>query len=189
MDTEAQTVLDLPITPHRKHDTQIAPGLVGRNHDRFDVLSGDKGYDDRGLRKWLSSRGKRPLIRHRGFAPHDKAANARMDATLYHQRNLVETVISVIKLKSGAAVRSWVWWRQFRDLVAVCLVYNFGAGGESRGCFRLSTSSPGCLASSIEDLFLRLLERRLFTLLYDELPSSISVLFRDPPDCARCRHA
>ncbi len=124
VDTGSQTVLDLHITTTRKHDTQIAPGLAERNLDRFDVLSADKGYDDRSFRSWLRSWGKRPLIQHREFAPYDKAANARMDPELYHRRSLVETVISVLKRTLGTAVRSRVWWRQFRELVAMCLVYN-----------------------------------------------------------------
>jgi IS5 family transposase len=124
IDTGAQLVLDLHVTTTRKHDTQIAPGLTERNLDRFDTLSADKGYDDRSLRSRLRSWGKRPLIKHREFAPYDKAANAHMDSTLYHRRSLVETVISVLKRKYGAAVSSRVWWRQFRELVAMCLVYN-----------------------------------------------------------------
>jgi hypothetical protein len=47
-----------------------------------------------------------------------------MDEKLYHRRSLVETVISVLKRKYGATVSSRVWWRQFRELVAMCLVYN-----------------------------------------------------------------
>jgi IS5 family transposase len=124
VDTGAQMVLDLHVTPTRKQDTQIAPGLTGKNRDRFEVLSADKGYDDRSYRSWLCSWGKRPLIKHREFAPYDKAANVRMDPKLYHRRSLVETVISVLKRKYGSAVRSRVWWRQFRELVAMCLVYN-----------------------------------------------------------------
>lgn len=38
--------------------------------------------------------------------------------------SLVETVISVLKRQYGDAVSSRVWWRQFRELVAICLVYN-----------------------------------------------------------------
>jgi len=44
--------------------------------------------------------------------------------TLYHRRSLVETVISVMKCKHGDAVSSRMWWRQFRELVAMCLIYN-----------------------------------------------------------------
>ena len=68
--------------------------------------------------------GKRPLIKHREFKPYHKGANSRMDQKLYHQRSLVEAVISVMKRKYGAAVRSREWWRQFREMVAMCLVYN-----------------------------------------------------------------
>jgi hypothetical protein len=32
-------------------------------------------------------------------------------------------VISVLKRTYGATVSSRVWWRQFRELVAMCLVY------------------------------------------------------------------
>jgi IS5 family transposase len=122
VDTGAQRVLDLHVTPTCKHDTQIAPRLTGKNLDRFEVLSADEGYDDRSYRAELRSRGKRPLIQHREFAPYDQAANARMDLKLYHRRSLVETVISVLKRTYGSAVRSRVGWRPFRELVAMCWV-------------------------------------------------------------------
>jgi IS5 family transposase len=124
IETRTQLVLDLHLTPTRKHDTQIGPKLTERNLSRFQTLIADKGYDDRAHRRRLRKQGKRPLIRHREFAPYDKAANARMDSTLYHRRSLVETVISVLKRTYGSAVSSRVWWRQFRELVAMCLVYN-----------------------------------------------------------------
>lgn len=124
VDTKAQTVLDVHVTTTRKHDTQIAPRLTERNLERFETLAADKGYDDQSYRNRLRSWGKRPLIKHREFAPYDKAANAHMSATLYHRRSVVETVISVLKRKYGATVSSRVWWRQFRELVAMCAVYN-----------------------------------------------------------------
>jgi IS5 family transposase len=124
IDTRTQMVLDLHLTTTRKHDTQIGPKLTERNLSRFQTLIADKGYDDRAHRQRLRRRGKRPLIRHRELGPYDKGANARMDQKLYHRRNLVETVISVLKRRYGSAVRSRVWWRQFRELVAMCVVYN-----------------------------------------------------------------
>jgi IS5 family transposase len=124
VDTRAQTVLDLHVTTTRKHDTQIAPQLTERNLEQFEILAADKGYDDQTYRNRLRSWGKRPLIKHREFQPYGMAANARMDQGLYHRRSLVETVISVLKRKYGAAVSSRVWWRQFREMVAMCLVYN-----------------------------------------------------------------
>ncbi len=77
------------------------------------------------------------------------AANARMDAHLYHRRSLVETVISVLKRKYGDAVSSRVWWRQFRELVAVCLVYTRERAVKlgvtcngSRDCYQGPAPSP-----------------------------------------------
>lgn len=55
----------------------------------------------RELRNRLRSWGKRPLMKHRGFAPYDRAANARMDQALYRRRSLVETVISVPSASTG----------------------------------------------------------------------------------------
>jgi len=153
VDTGAQTVLDLHVTATRKHDTQIAPGLTGKNLDRFDVLSADKGYDDRSVRRWLRSRGKRPLIQHREFAPYPKAANARMDPQLYHRRSLVETVISVMKRKYGAAVSSRVGWRQFRELVAMCLVYNLDRAVKVGAVLACPAPLPAAMLPSAEDFY------------------------------------
>ena len=44
---------DLHLTTTRKHDTQIAPQLLGRNE--METMSGDKGYDDQRLRNMLRS--------------------------------------------------------------------------------------------------------------------------------------
>jgi IS5 family transposase len=102
--------MGLPFSPaSRTHDTRIAPQLTGRNLERFEALAADKGYDDKTYRNQLRSWGKRPLIKHREFAPADSAANARMDQALYHRRSLVETVISVLKRTYGDAVSSRVW--------------------------------------------------------------------------------
>ena len=122
--TLAQSILDLHLTTTRKHDTRIGPIITGRNLERFHTLVGDKGYDDRAHRQRLRREGERPLIKHREFKPYDRAANSRMDWKLYHRRSLVETMISVMKRRYGDRVRSRVWWRQFRELVALCLVYN-----------------------------------------------------------------
>jgi len=93
VETGAQTVLDVHLTTSRKHDTRIGPKLTERNRERFETLVADKGYDDRTHRGRLKAWGKRPLIKHREFAPHDVAANARMDPALYHRRSLVEACL------------------------------------------------------------------------------------------------
>ncbi len=66
----------------------------------------------------------RPLIKHREFCPIDHAHNARIDGTLYSQRALSETVFSVNKRTLGNAVRARSWYREFREIVLMCVVYN-----------------------------------------------------------------
>jgi hypothetical protein len=49
-----------------------------------------------------------------------------------------ETVNAAIKQKFGAFVWSRRWWKQFRELVIKCIVYNFQRGlaisGEESEC-------------------------------------------------------
>lgn len=124
VDTATNVVLDIHVTTTRKHDTQIAPQVVKRNAEFIEVLTGDKGYDDQSLRRLSRDLDVRPLIKHREFSPLHKAWNARLDADLYNQRNMNETVNAAIKQKFGAFVRSRIWWKQFRELVIKCIVHN-----------------------------------------------------------------
>ena len=124
VDTATNAVLDIHVTTTRKHDTQIAPQVLKRNAESIGVLAGDKGYDDQTLRQLAREHGVRPLIKHREFSSLHKAWNARLDTDLYHQRNMNETVNVAIKQKYAAFVRSRVWWKQFRELVIKCIVYN-----------------------------------------------------------------
>ncbi len=124
VDTATNAVLDIHVTTTRKHDTQIAPQVVKRNAESVTVLTCDKGCDDQKLRRLARDCGIRPLIKHREFTSLHKAWNARLDSDLYHRRNMNEAVKAAIKQKFGAFVRSRRWWKQFRELVIKCVVYN-----------------------------------------------------------------
>jgi IS5 family transposase len=124
VDTATNAILDVHVTTTRKHDTQIAPQVVKRNGQSIAVLTGDKGYDDQKLRRLAHDHDIRPLIKHREFTSLHKAWNARLDSDLYHRRNMNETVNAALKQKFGAFVRSRRWWKQFRELVIKCVVYN-----------------------------------------------------------------
>lgn len=123
-DSATNAVLDIHITTTRKHDTQIAPRVVKRSADAFDLLLGDKGYGDQKLRRLAHEHDVRPLIKHREFTSLHKAWNTRLDTTLYNRRNTNETVNAAIKQKFGAFVYSRLWWKQFRELVLKCVVHN-----------------------------------------------------------------
>ncbi|GAB7019397.1 hypothetical protein JCM18750_22580 [Halostagnicola bangensis] len=113
VDTASQAVLDVHCTTEKRHDTQIGWQLAA-----------DKGYDWQRLPNKLREEGVRPLIKHREFRPIDHAHNARIDEALYGQRALSETVFSVIKRTLGDAVRARRWYREFREIVLMCVVYN-----------------------------------------------------------------
>ena len=124
VDTESNTIIDLPVTTTRKHDSQIAPSLIKWNTTDVAVLLGDKGYDDQEIRTLARETGVRPLIKHREFSSLHKAWNARLDTDLYGQRSQNETVNSRIKRKYGAFARSRHWWKQCREPAVGCLTHN-----------------------------------------------------------------
>jgi IS5 family transposase len=66
IDTIYLTVIGVYITVTRKHDTQIIMPLVGKTVKKFliEILTGDKGYDDKKVRDKLRCMGIRPLIKH-----------------------------------------------------------------------------------------------------------------------------
>jgi len=47
-----------------------------------------------------------------------------VDGSLYGQRALSETVFSTIKRTLVHAVRARAWYREFREIVLMCAVYN-----------------------------------------------------------------
>ena len=124
VDTDSQAILDVHCTTKKKHDTHIGWQVALRNAGDLHSLAADKGYDWQELREKLRENGVRPLIKHREFRPIDIAHNARIDAAAYGQRALSETVFSSIKRTLGHAVRARAWYREFREIVAMSLVYN-----------------------------------------------------------------
>lgn len=124
VDVRDNAISDAHITTTRKHDTRIGPKVVSRSAELISVLLGDKGFDDEDLRDLCRGLGIRPLIKHREFRPIQKAWNARMSKELYNQRNQCESVRSSISRKYEPYVRSRKWYKQFREVLVKCFVYN-----------------------------------------------------------------
>lgn len=99
---------------------QLARIAAGELHS----LAGDKGYDSQNFRGDFRELGIRPLVKHRVFAPYGHAPNARIDDDLYNQRSMTETANSSVKRSYGSDVRAREWYREFREIVLMCLVYN-----------------------------------------------------------------
>ncbi|GAA0475087.1 hypothetical protein GCM10008985_34470 [Halococcus dombrowskii] len=98
--------------------------LARRYAGELQTLAADKGYDSQWLRETLRDHGIRPLIKHCVHAPYDHAHNARIDDDLCGQRSMTETVNSSVKRSYGSAVRAREWYRESREVVLMCLVYN-----------------------------------------------------------------
>ena len=125
VDTESQAVLDVHCSTTLKgSDADRCEQIARRNAGDLRSLAADKGYDKNALREQLRELGIRPLIKHRIFAPYDHAHNARIDENLYAQRSMTETVNSAVKRSLGFAVRAREWYREFREIALMCLVYN-----------------------------------------------------------------
>lgn len=125
VDTESQAVLDLHCsTTLEGSDADLCEQIARRNAGDLRTLAADKGYDKNALRERLRELEIRPLIKHRIFAPYDHAHNARIDGELYAQRSMTETVNSAVKRSLGYAVRARNWYREFREIALMCVVYN-----------------------------------------------------------------
>jgi IS5 family transposase len=125
VDTETQAILDVHCTTTREgSDADVCAQLARRYAGELQTLAADRGYDSQPLRETLRDMGIRPLVKHRVFAPYDHAHNARIEDDLYNQRSMTETVNSSVKRSYGSAVRAREWYREFREVVLMCLVYN-----------------------------------------------------------------
>ncbi len=124
VDTDSQAVLDVHCTTEKRHDTQIGWQVALRNAGDLHSLAADKGYDWQALREKLQEEDVRPLIKHREFRPIDQRVVRVIVAADYGQRALSETVFSTIKRTLGHARRGRAWYREFREVVLMCCVYN-----------------------------------------------------------------
>ncbi len=101
-------------------DADLCEQIARRNAGDLRSLAADKGSDKQQLRELDI----RPLIKHRIFAPYDHAHNARIDEDRYAQRSMTETVNSTVKRSHGVAERARTWFREFREITLMCVVYN-----------------------------------------------------------------
>jgi len=125
VDTETQAVIDLHCSTTRKgSDADLCEQIARRNAGDLRTLAADRGYDKNALRERLRGLAIRPLIKHRIMAPYDHAHNARIDGDRYAQRSMAETVNSAVKRSLGYAVRARAWYREFREIALMCVVYN-----------------------------------------------------------------
>ena len=95
------------LTPGETHEsTMLEPllssvkirGKPGAPRQKFDVVSGDKGYDGASQRATIRQHGSTPVIPHRKRADGSYPAQAEgFDEEQYKRRNVVERLIGKLK--------------------------------------------------------------------------------------------
>jgi transposase len=90
---------------------------------RFDVISGDKGYDGQAQRAAIVEHGSTPLIPHRKRRDGSPGGDgASFDKVLYKRRNVVERLIGRIKEYRRVATRYDKLAESFRCFVVIAFI-------------------------------------------------------------------
>jgi len=107
--------ITVEVTPGQTHEATMLEALLdgvsiggkpGRPRERFEVVSGDKGYDGEPSREVIRSRGSQPLIpsRKRSDGSYPERAEG-FDKKQYKRRNVVERLIGRLKEYRRIATR------------------------------------------------------------------------------------
>ena len=133
VDTTKQVVTGLKISQHPVHDTQHAEFLLKRCHRsrKSDVYLMDKGYDSEKIHELVhdtlnadSLIPVRNRKRKRISGYYRRCLAYSFNDTLYHQRNKVETVFSVIKRKFGESLKARLYRLQIKEIKIKVILYN-----------------------------------------------------------------
>ena len=116
-DTESLAVLDVHCCIEREHDTKAGPRVVRRNADDLRAVAADNGFQDWHTEYEIAALDIEYLVHYRGSTAKATANNALIQAKGYTQRWMSETSYSTVKRTQDSALRSRVWYRQFREIV------------------------------------------------------------------------
>ena len=123
-DTESLAVLDVHCCIEREHDTKAGPRVVRRNADDLRSVAADNGFQDWHTEYEMAALGVEYLVQHQGSRPLATANNALIRAKGYTQRWMSETSYSTVKRTQASALRSRLWYRQFREIVLLFALNN-----------------------------------------------------------------
>jgi hypothetical protein len=133
VDTDRQIITGFKISQQPVHDIPHAEKLLVQCHRtrKSDTYVLDKGYDSedihRLIRDDLNSYSLIPVRtrkRKRISGYYRRELSRAFDLTLYHRRNLVETVFSVLKRKFGESMKARKFQSQIKELKIKLILYN-----------------------------------------------------------------
>jgi hypothetical protein len=133
IDTDHQIVTGFKISQHPVHDIPHAEKLLVQCHRtrKSDSYVLDKGYDSEDIHELIrydlnsySLIPVRPKKRKQISGLYRRDLSLLFDLTLYHGRNLVETVFSVLKRKFGESLKVRKYSGQIKELKIKLILYN-----------------------------------------------------------------
>jgi len=133
VDTSHQIITGLKISQHPVHDIRHAEKLLKHCHRtrKSDLYVMDKGYDSEDIHELIhDSLNSFSLIpvrerkRKRISGYYRKRLSDSFDLDMYHERNKVETVFSVLKRKYGESLKARRYRLQFKEIKMKAIVYN-----------------------------------------------------------------
>ena len=133
IDADRQIITGLKITQHPVHDVLHAEKLLKQCHRtrKSELYVMDKGYDSEEIhhqiRDTMDSISLIPIRerkRKRISGHYRRKMMISFDSDLYHQRNKVETVFSVLKRKFGEALKARKYRLQVKEIKIKVILYN-----------------------------------------------------------------
>ena len=133
VDTDRQIITGFKISQQPVHDIPHAEKLLVQCHRtrKSETYVLDKGYDSedihRLIRDDLNSYSLIPVRtrkRKRISGVYRRELSRSFDLTLYHRRNMVETVFSVLKRKFGESLKARKFQAQIKELKIKLILYN-----------------------------------------------------------------
>jgi hypothetical protein len=170
VDTSHQIIIGLKISQHPVHDIPHAEKLLKQSHRtrRSNLYVMDKGYDSeeihRLIRDTLNSCSLIPLRtrkRKRIAGYYRRRIMLLFDPNLYHQRNTVETVFSVLKRKFRESLKARKYRLQVKEIKIKVILYNLSRAMKSFSVLillRNSTEPEFCKLRIIKKILHRIFE-------------------------------
>jgi hypothetical protein len=133
IDSDRQIITGLKITKHHVHDVLHAEKLLKQCHRtrKSELYVMDKGYDSEEvhhqIRDTMDSISLIPIHerkRKRNSGHYRRKIMISFESDLYHQRNKVETVFSVLKRKFAEALKARKYRLQVKEIKIKAILYN-----------------------------------------------------------------
>jgi len=133
VDTDKQIITCLKISQHPVHDIPHAEKLLKQCHKvrRSDLYVMDKGYDSEEIHELIRDSLQacslipvRNRKRKRISGYYRRRIAQSFDQEKYHQRNMVETVFSVLKRKFGESIKARKYQLQIKEIKIKVILYN-----------------------------------------------------------------